>query len=78
MGAVINTGAEIDAKDRDGMTALMLAARWNSPGIVETLIDAGANADLKDHEGKRAIDHARVNERLKGTDTLKRLENASR
>lgn len=77
VSTLLDIGADMNAKDEDGMTALMLAARWNSPSIVETLLDAGADVGLKDNKGNRAIDHAQMNERLKGTDTLKRLEKAS-
>ena len=68
----------MNAKDEGGMTALMYSVWGDTPNveIVGTLLDAGAEVGMKDHEGKRAIDHAQANDRIKGTDTLKRLENA--
>lgn len=77
---LLDAGADVNAKDEDGMTALMYSVWGDTPNVevIDTLLDAGAEVGMKDHEGKRAIDHAQANERLKGTDTLKRLENMSR
>ena len=45
------------ADDR-GRTALMIAAGQGHREIVETLLQAGAAADRRDHEGKTAFDLA--------------------
>nr|WP_315102032.1 hypothetical protein [uncultured Fretibacterium sp.] len=38
------------------------------------LLEAGADAKAKSNEGKTALDYARENEALKGTQALKLLE----
>ena len=75
LGILLDAGAEIDARDEHLKTALMLA---DTPEAVCLLLDAGADATLKDSEGKRALDYARENEKLNGTEALRRLEEASR
>ena len=39
-------GADVDARDRHGQTALMLAAHHGHADVVATLIDAGADLDV--------------------------------
>ena len=51
-------GANINARDAQGRTALMLAAMGSNPGLVELLMKAGADPDLRDHAGWRAVDLA--------------------
>jgi len=61
------------------MTALMYAA-WENPNpeVVVTLLKAGADVKAKSYSGKTAFDYAQDNEKLKGTDALKQLEEASK
>ena len=48
----IKTGADIDAKNNEGRTALMIAASENAkPEILSVLIEAGADVNAKDNEG---------------------------
>ncbi len=47
----------------DGITALMRAAIMNYDKIVRFLLEKGANKDLEDNKGNKAIDHARYCER---------------
>lgn len=61
----INAGADVDAKDDDGMTALIFAARNSGAETVSTLIEAGANVHIKDNNGKTAYDYALENPKLK-------------
>jgi len=57
----------------------MGAAAFNrNPGMVTALLKAGADAKVKDNKGKTALDYAQKNEKLKGTDALRRLEEASK
>ena len=66
--ALINAGADVNARDENGGTALMYAAMNNqNPGIIETLIKAGADGKLKSSEGKTAFDYAQDNPKIKGT-----------
>ena len=44
-----------DAQDIFGHTALHAAARANSPGFISTLIDLGANPEIRDEEGNTAL-----------------------
>ena len=46
MFALIKAGADIDALDRYGQTALMIAARDGHAGIVDLLVAHGANLDV--------------------------------
>lgn len=53
---------DVNAQDRDGMTALMYAAQYSdstSPEIVEKLLMAGANPSLKNRKGKTAMHFVR-------------------
>jgi len=96
----IKAGADINAKDKRKWTPLMYAAiERDYPTIVTSLeqetiialLRLGADPKPKDVFGKRAIDYARKNwrlkseinyarkhGRLKGVDALKQLEEASR
>ena len=78
--AAINNGANVNARDKYGITPLMYAAAdfGDTRQLVEFLIKAGADVNIKDNYGKKAADYARENEKLEGTDILKRLENLSR
>lgn len=41
---------------KNGETALMLAAKWDHENIFKLLLDAGANPDLVNSDGKTALD----------------------
>merc|ERR1711969_501884 len=63
VGALLeHGGAELDAVDSDGMTALMLAAESGQAAVAAQLVEAGADATLRptggDHEGKTALEIA--------------------
>ena len=63
---LIQEGADVNAKDSNGKTPLMIAAQYSSnPDILRLLIENKADVGIKDKEGKRAIDYAEGNEQLK-------------
>ena len=51
-------GADVDAKDKDNVTALMWAAQKGHRETCVILIDNGADIDAKDKEGKTALINA--------------------
>ncbi len=56
----LQEGANPNAKDSNGMTALMWAAWFNrDPETVSILLGAGAETATKDDEGNTALDYAR-------------------
>ena len=76
--AAIKDGANVNAKDENGETALMYAARSNrNPEVVSVLLENGANASIKDNQGRNAVDFASINSRLKNADVYQQLIEAS-
>ena len=78
VNALIEAGAD-DLTDNEGKTALIHATSSDDSNheTVNALIDAGSNVKHKDNSGRMALDYARDNPDLKGTDALKRLEELS-
>lgn len=54
---LLSAGAEVNAVNDDGMTALMLLVQRAHPEEVETLLKAGADAGMKDSKGRTALDY---------------------
>ena len=52
--ALLEGGADADAKDENGMTALMWAAMGGHPDTVQVLLDAGSDVSLEDKQGTTA------------------------
>lgn len=50
-------GANINAQNRDGVSALMLLADRNRPDEIRAALKAGANARLTDRHGHSAVDY---------------------
>ena len=73
MKILIDAGAE-DTPTSTGKTALMLAAMLNNPQVVTALINAGANVNAKDSDGKNALYYARSNQKISGTPEMSQLE----
>ena len=54
--AAIKNGADVNARDEDGSTALMYAVVLNTnPDVIKALIAAGADINAKDEEGRTAL-----------------------
>ena len=71
---LLAAGANLEASDIVGQTPLMHAASKNEkPEVLWLLLDAGANPRATDQTGLHAIDYARKNEHLRGTDANWRL-----
>lgn len=56
--AALQAGASVNARDAQGRTALMLAARAGSREMVSLLLSAGARKADRDAQGWTAADHA--------------------
>ncbi|MDE2794833.1 MAG: ankyrin repeat domain-containing protein [Gemmatimonadota bacterium] len=76
---LLEAGADIDARahfrwpyDFPGMTPLHAAARWGHAAVFLALLDAGADPDALDGEGKSPMDYARENEVLQKLELVKR------
>jgi RNA polymerase primary sigma factor len=54
----VKRGDDLDARDAEGMTALMLAASKNKAGVCALLISSGADASLTNPSGRKALDIA--------------------
>ena len=74
---LLNAGADVNAKNNNGGTALILAAYRGHAEAITTLLNAGADVNAKTDGGTRAVDYARININLKGTDALRLLEERS-
>jgi ankyrin repeat protein len=46
---------DVNARDKWGWTALMYAAKNKCSGVIQALIDAGADVNVRDDKGKRAL-----------------------
>ena len=66
----------VNSRDEKGNTPLHVAVRRNGPEVVEKLLNAGADASLKNTSGFLPYDCAKDNHRLKDTDAYWRLHEA--
>lgn len=74
----LEAGANVNAVDLEGKTALMFAAQSNTnPEIITTLLAYGADPLMIDSAGKTAFDYIQMNEPLKDTEAYRRLEEAN-
>ena len=56
---LLRRGAEIDLQDKDGESALVLAACFNRPAVVRRLLRAGADTAARAENGKTALQLAK-------------------
>jgi quinoprotein dehydrogenase-associated probable ABC transporter substrate-binding protein len=59
--ALIKRGADVNAKDKTGMTALMVAASHDNAAMVGLLLQSGANPKAKNAQGQTALAIAKLN-----------------
>jgi len=71
--ALLDAGANPNARDYQRRIALHWAAEYGIPAIVAALLKAGADPTAKDEKGKTAWDLAKKNPSLKGTDVYWQL-----
>lgn len=71
----LDYGADINEKS-NGMTPLMLAARYNQIDILKLLIEKGANLKLTDEKGLTALKYAERSNASQAVEALKAAMNA--
>jgi ankyrin repeat protein len=68
--ALLEHGADINAKSTSGITPLMVAATHNNAPMIGLLIEAGADGTAKNNEGKTAHDLAVLNGNLEAAQAI--------
>ncbi len=58
LSALLEAGANIEAKDKNGVTPLIAAAHNVPSEVMSILLKAGANIEAKDNKGKTAKEYA--------------------
>ena len=61
VAALLRQGADVNARQPDGATALLWAAHWNDSALADLLIRAGANVDLANTYGVTPLSAASLN-----------------
>lgn len=72
--ACLSTGENPNEPDTQGLTALHRAARdTRDPAVIEALLDAGADPEMRNTYGRPPWFYARKNKRIKGSAAYQRL-----
>ena len=67
---LVEYGADVNEKS-NGMTLLMIAARYNKTEIIKFLLSKGANVNEKDENGFTALKHAELSKAQEAIQLLK-------
>lgn len=67
---IIEYGADVNAT-YNGMTPLMVAARYNNVEMITVLLEKGANLKAKDEKGNTALKHAELSNAKEAVEFLK-------
>ena len=67
---IIEYGASVNERS-NGMTPLMIAARYNNCEIIKVLIDNGADSKTKDEKGLTALKYAELSNAKEAVELLK-------
>ena len=70
---LIAYGAEVDARDHDGITALMYAAFHGHTGVAQELMRAGADNSFRNKEGQTALQLAIAGEHMESADMIRKV-----
>ncbi len=60
VATLLDLGAGVNGADTNGETALMMAAGYGDDEMVRLLLRRGADPELADRRGRRAVDYART------------------
>lgn len=71
---IIEYGGDVNER-YNGMTPLMLAARYNNVEMIRLLLEKGAVASDKDTRGNTALKYAELSNATEAIDFLKALKN---
>jgi ankyrin repeat protein len=73
---LLESGAEINAADDNGMTALMEAAAWGHTPMVRLLLAAGADSELRNKQGQTAWGLAALGNHTEVAELFKKIREA--
>jgi ankyrin repeat protein len=73
---LLERGADVNAKSKAGVTALMVAAAHNNPPMIGLLIESGADTAAKNNQGKTAEDVAEMNKNMEAAQAIRVLATA--
>ena len=75
--ALVNAGADLEARTESGLTPLHVAAAISDmPAVVTALVTAGADPNARDHTDRTAGDYVQFNAALKDTEAHEQLKGA--
>lgn len=77
IGLLVFAGAEVNASDKRGWTALMYAAQRDHIKTVENLLLNGANVHIQDNVGRTALAVAKEMDNVEVVELLRRVQTAS-